>query len=138
MGATGLIFLRREHAAKHWLNTQRCEKAWRHRTRVHLFRLITTSDGETVVGVNGHIVEYVVLFLPVQVIRRRHRKLRHTGKALRGRNMPDPHQAIGIFKFKWPQQYGIYDAEYGGVDANARGQRDYRDRGKTWALQQLA
>ena len=69
--AAWLIFLWKEHTPQHRLNAQGRKEARRHRAGVDLFRFLAAGQSETaVIVVDRHLLEDLVLALPIQVVGR--------------------------------------------------------------------
>src|SRR5579859_4093457 len=122
VGAPGLLFLRQERAAEHWLNRQGLEESRRNRARIYLLSLAGTGEGKASVGVDRHLLEDMILVLPVEIIRRRNREPGHARKTLRGRYVPDADELSGIMEWKRTEQYTVHHAEDCRVGANAQSQ----------------
>src|SRR5207244_4783299 len=79
------------------------------------------------VSVDRQLLEYMVLFLPVQIVGGRNGEASHPRETLRRGNVPHLNQAVGILERKWPQQYRVHYAEDGSVRSHAKRQHDDRN-----------
>src|SRR5215470_14625286 len=66
----GLIFIRIEGAADHRLHTQRGEEIRRNRAGIHLLRFIHARESQGMEAEDGHLLEYVILAVPIDIVRR--------------------------------------------------------------------
>src|SRR5205814_1426108 len=84
-------------------------------------------------GIRREILVRLCLFFPVEVIRRRNRKLRK----FRQLCFFDHDDAIWIREIEWPQEDDIDDGKNGGAGANAQGKREDGDNSKARRLDEL-
>src|SRR4029077_6980745 len=93
---------------------------------------------ETAKSIRNHLFERAVLALPVQVIRRRDGEQVHTGEALRGRDVPDLHDAGGVLVGQRAKEHRVHDGEDRGVGPYPERQDDDGGQGEPRVAQQDA
>ncbi len=120
-----LIFFGKEDAPFFGGDTEHFEIAVRYFFTVNSLRARIATDDELGVAVGGHLTEHVILLLPVLKIREGYRL-----GAVVFHIFVKHNQAVGIFEWERMQEDGSYDAEYGGVCADAEGEGENCNGGK--------
>jgi hypothetical protein len=93
------------------------------------FGLSGAGDVELCAGVEGHLVEDVTLFLPVEEVCSRDGEGSFREAFLR-RGVPDLYELIGVAEGEGLQQDGVNDAEDGGVGSDAEGHDEDGEEGE--------
>jgi hypothetical protein len=126
--------LSREGAPERRPCSQDREEVGRHLRRGHGFGLAAAGQVQARVLDERHLLEDVVLTLPVEIVGGRNGEGSHPREGCRGRRMPDPHEPRGIGIRQRLEQDRVDDAEDGGVGADAESQDGNRGQGKSRAL----
>ena len=133
-----LVFFGKKGATEDRLHAQDREEIARNRSPLKCFRMIAVRERESSEGVDRHLLEGMILVLPVEVVGGRNRKGGHAWKAFWRRHVPDLDEAIGVLERQWAQKNGVDDAEDGGIRTDAQGEDQYRGNRETWSLEQNA
>ena len=134
MIAAGAIFIGPKDAPVKRLNTKHRKEATTHERGANRLRFSVASDVETGAMVEGHLLEDIILFLPIEEVRCGDREARHSGETRLGRDMPELDEAIRIAERQGLQQDGVDHAEDGGIGANTEGHDEDGNQGKAGAL----
>jgi hypothetical protein len=86
--------------------------------------------------VEGHLLEDIILFLPIEEVRCGDREARHSGETRLGRDMPELDKPIGIAEGQGLQKDSVDHAEDGGIGADTEGHDEDGNQGKAGALKQ--
>src|SRR5713226_105954 len=116
------------------LNAQNVKKVWCHLSPGKLFRLPVSRQAGRRISRSRHVREHLVLCLPVHVVRWRWRIQCKTDER---RVLPHHHQPVRVSIRQRPQQHRFYCAENGRVGADPQRQGRYRDKEKSWILDDL-
>ena len=132
----GAIFLRRERASENRLHTQDGKESGRDGGTADGLGAFSTAHIEALKSIRSHLLERTVLALPVQVIRGRDGEQAHSREALRGRDVPDLHDAGGVLIGQRTKEHRVHDGEDRGVGSYAERQDEYSGQGEPWIAQQ--
>src|SRR5262249_13782166 len=91
-----LVLFRKQRTTEKRFHSQQRKERRRNCGRIHLLRLSVPAYGEVAVAEDRHLVENVVLVLPIDEVRRRNGKRRNAGETRGRRHMPHTHQAIRV------------------------------------------
>ena len=130
------VLIGRKRAAEKRTDTKEREKVGCYRTGLNGLRALLAAKCKSVEAVGGHLFKRGTLALPVEVIGGRNREHGQAGKALRGRHVPNQHDAGGVFIEQRTKKDGVYDGEDGGVSTDAQGQDQNGGDGEAWIATQ--
>ena len=136
MIAAGAIFVGPKDASVKRLNAEHRKEAITHERRADRLRFAVAGDVETGAMVESHLLEDIILFLPIEEVRCGDREARHSGETCLGRDMPELDQSIGIAEGQGLQQDGVDHAEDSGIGANTEGHDEDGNQGEAGALKQ--
>src|SRR5215469_253404 len=133
----GLVFLWREDAPEHWRHSQRPKETRTDSGRSHLLWLRDAGQSEQASAIDRHLLENMIVALPIDVVGRRYGELIDAWKALRRRSVPDSDETVRIFEWQRTEQHRIDDAKDRRIGADPESQRDNCDRAEPRVLEEL-
>ena len=92
----GLVFVAGEYTTEHGWDTQHSEEAGLDAAGLHHLGLADPREVVSGEAVDCGLLKDVILAFPIQVIRRRKRKPRHSRKTCLRRRVPQLNQSVGI------------------------------------------
>ena len=133
----GLVFFWSEDPAEDGLDPEHGEEPAADHSGANRLRLAAADEVVTAEVVERHLLEDVILFLPVEVVGRGDCKPGHAGKRGLRRDVPDLDKAVGILERQRFQKNGVDHAEDGGICTDSEGQDQDGDDCESRALDQL-
>src|ERR1700679_2413755 len=100
MVAARAVFFGKEDTSVKRLNAKHGKKVGTYRAGANRLRFAGAGDVIPRTTVERHLLEDVVLFLPIEEVCCRNGEARHSRETGLWRNVPDLHQAIGIPKWQ--------------------------------------